>query len=345
MDTVVAVHERTLELAGVFLQTLLDPASAKDLELVRSTDESGRLDLGVALYVAIFIFVVQWGVRLILVEPVAKILLVASTGDRRKLRERTVKFAQSNSEMVQYGSFLWMGIIITITRPWIWPSALWFIGYTAGTVDHYSMRNDLRFYYIAYGARYLQGIVSTLLEPKRKDFLEMMVHHFATVIVVGLSYSGGYVRVGLAIMCLLDFADVPLHIAKQCLYLAQDATPKKENGPLTKNQCMQMLADVWFVVFAVLFVVTRLGMYPYVVWASIFEKSVVDCPPDAPSCAPMSWYDAREHVCCWLLVLLLILQIYWGWLLATAIKRLLVDGKAEDVRSDSDSDVGHAHAD
>ena len=111
-----------------------------------------------------------------------------------------------------------------------------------------------------------------------------MVHHFATVAVIFLSYMAGFVRVGMAVMCLLDVADVPLHIAKQFVYLAQDASPKEKDengkvvgGPETVNQPMQTIADLWFVLFAISFMVTRLGMYPYIVWSSIWEKSAVDC--------------------------------------------------------------------
>ena len=35
------------------------------------------------------------------------------------------------------------------------------------------MRQDLRCYYLMYAARYMQAIVSVLMEHRRKDFIEM----------------------------------------------------------------------------------------------------------------------------------------------------------------------------
>jgi len=59
---------------------------------------------------------------------------------------------------------------------------------------------------------------------------------------------------------LLDPADVPLHAAKMCKYIA-DA-----RGGRVGKAC-QTAADVFFVIFMLLFAVMRLGLYPYVVRA------------------------------------------------------------------------------
>ena len=58
------------------------------------------------------------------------------------------------------------------------------------------MRDDLRCYIILYTARYTQGVVSTLLEARRADFLEMLLHHSITVVLCVTAYFGGYGRVG-----------------------------------------------------------------------------------------------------------------------------------------------------
>jgi ceramide synthetase len=55
-----------------------------------------------------------------------------------------------------------------------------------------------------------------LFEPRRKDFIQMELHHALTFGLVVLSYFWGWNRVGFVIMLLLDPADVPLHAAKIC---------------------------------------------------------------------------------------------------------------------------------
>lgn len=71
-----------------------------------------------------------------------------------------------------YGTFTMIGIAIVPSQPWAWPSANWWLGFDSGS--HLTMRSDLRCFYILYAARYIQAAVTVLLEPKRKDFLEMM---------------------------------------------------------------------------------------------------------------------------------------------------------------------------
>merc|ERR1712203_1283058 len=101
---------------------------------------------------------------------------------------------------------------------WVWPSAKWWIGFSEG--GHEVMRSDFRCFYLLYIARYFQAIFTVLIESKRKDFIEMLVHHVVTVAVIYISYVYGWNRVGGVVMVILDPGDVPLHMAKLCKYLA-----------------------------------------------------------------------------------------------------------------------------
>merc|ERR1712216_586634 len=93
---------------------------------------------------------------------------------------------------------------------------------------------------------------------------EMQMHHIVTVSLIGISYAYGWNRVGAVGMALLDPADVPLHVAKQFKYVG-DA-----RGGLTQKR-MQTCADIFSVIFMLLFAVMRLGLYPYVVWSAHVE--------------------------------------------------------------------------
>lgn len=235
-------------------------------------------------------------------------------------RLQLAKFAQSLMEAIFYGGFTLIGLRIVPSQEWIWPSAKWWMGFAEG--GHEVMRADLRCYYIMYAARYFQCSVSVLLEPKRKDMLEMMVHHVVTVLVVFISYVYGWNRIGVVVMVLLDPADVPLHLAKLCKYTAE----------ASKNKLWQWVADRLFEVFAVMFFITRLLFYGYVCWSAHIEATRY-FPKGLP-----------EWTCVALLYTLLLLQMYWFMLIMKVAVNMLRGGGADDPRSDDESEAGTTQA-
>ena len=114
----------------------------------------------------------NWALRLIIARPLANFLLATPDRPTRAFRRMVVKFSQACLELLVYGSFALIGLVIVPSQPWFWPSKHWWIGFADG--GHEVMRDDLRCYYLLYGARYVAGFVNVLLEPKRKDFVEML---------------------------------------------------------------------------------------------------------------------------------------------------------------------------
>jgi ceramide synthetase len=218
-----------------------------------------------------------------------------------------------------YGAFSVIGLLIVPSQPWVWPSAQWWIGFADPGAPHAVMRDDLRCYYLLYAARYFQGFVTTLLEPKRKDFVEMLIHHGVTVAVCAISYWYGWNRIGVVVMVILDPADVPLHLAKLCKYTAEARV-----GKAAKR--WTFAADRLFELFAVMFFAMRLVLYPYVCWSAHIE---------ATAYFPK---HAAEWSCVALLEILLALQVYWFGLILKVAIRMLATGSAEDVRSDSEEE-------
>ena len=254
----------------------------------------------------------NWGLRKALVEPLAARLL-----GKRSTKSKVQKFAQSCMEMVFYGSFTVFGALVVPGQTWFWPSKLWWSDHDSGKMLF--VTDPLKAYYLLYAARYAQGIVSCLIEHKRKDFWEMQMHHAVTVSLIGISYGYGWNRVGAVVMSLLDPADVPLHVAKQFKYIG-DA-----RGGTTQKR-MQLGADIFFVIFMVLFAIMRLGLYPYVVWSSHLE-------------GPLYFeYGAGANACVALLYVLLGLQVYWFALILKVAIKVVTSGAAEDVRSDDEDE-------
>ena len=295
------------------------------LALVSPDPSSSVPKPGVDGYVAavfcVALFLLNWGVRIVIVAPVGRYLL--TTGKTRKKRVfegKLIRFAQSTMEAIFYGGFTILGATIVPNQPWVWPSSQWWENFSTG--DHLVMRDDLRCYYLLYGARYFQGFISVLLEPKRKDYVEMQIHHVVTVAVVWVSYLYGWNRVGAVVMLLLDPADVPLHVAKLQKHIA-DAHVKTSPGVA---KLFYNLADSTFVLFAVTFFVTRVAMYPYICWSAHVEATRY-FPKGIP-----------EWSCVALLEILLVLQCYWFFLIVKAAVNMLIRGHVEDVRSDDDDD-------
>lgn len=258
------------------------------------------------------VFFVNWGLRKAVVEPLAAKLLGA-----KSTKSKVQKFAQSCMEMVFYGAFTVFGALVVPGQTWFWPSKLWWSDYKSGKMLF--VTDALKAYYLLYAARYAQGIVSCLIEHKRKDFWEMQMHHIVTVSLIGISYAFGWNRVGAVVMALLDPADVPLHVAKQFKYVGDARGGKTQ-------KIMQTGADIFFVVFMLLFAVMRLGLYPYVVWSSTFE-------------GPRHFqYGAGAYACVTLLFVLLGLQVYWFALILKVAIKVITSGAAEDVRSDDEDE-------
>mmetsp|Transcript_36879 Transcript_36879/g.47660 ORF Transcript_36879/g.47660 Transcript_36879/m.47660 type:complete len:260 (+) Transcript_36879:466-1245(+) len=228
-------------------------------------------------------------------------------------------------EQLFYGSFTYFGMIMVLNQPWAWPSKFWWLDFdkkdeTTGHSVHSYMTEAVAAYYILYAARYLQGMLSVLMEHRRKDFWEMMLHHFVTWALVSISYMYGWNRVGLVVMLVFDPADVPLHTAKMSKYIGERRCPKQANS------IYQMCSDGLFVVFMLLFFITRLIMFPYICWSAHIEATRY-----------FPKYNA-EWTCVILLYILLCLQIFWGWLIFRVLYKLIRDGHAEDNRSDNDDD-------
>ena len=272
------------------------------------------LDCCVMLVFAVALFVFNWGTRWAVLEPLA--VRVVALEPRNGLQGRREKFSQSASEAIFYGTSFLIGLCVVPRQTWIWPSALWYVGKTSGVIDpanpHAFLSNELKCYILLYLGRYFQGLVSVFLEHKRKDFLEMLIHHSVTVMLIGLSYTHQYNRVGVVVMLLLDIGDVPLHLAKLCKYMNRDGA-----------------ADVFFVLFGVSFFLSRLVVYPYVVWSGTVEGYAI-----------MGVYGGVEWTAVALLYVLLALQVYWMAMILKVALKMNNGHSVEDIRSDSDEDEG-----
>lgn len=179
------------------------------------------------------------------------------------------------------------------------------------------MSLPLEFYYQVELGCYLHQLFWT--EVSRSDAVEMILHHVTTILLIILSYLTNFTRVGAVILLLHDSADVFLESAKIFNY-----TSKAKGNGWAKHIC-----DLLFVLFSCTFFITRLVIYPkFIISSVVFE---------APT------YFGTEWVGFWvfagLLITLQALHIFWFYLIARMVYRLITTGIEKDERSDDESDI------
>uniref|UniRef100_A0A3Q4M1Y6 Ceramide synthase 4b n=1 Tax=Neolamprologus brichardi TaxID=32507 RepID=A0A3Q4M1Y6_NEOBR len=148
------------------------------------------------------------------------------------------------------------------------------------------------------------------VDVKRKDFKEQVVHHLATIFLLSFSYCANYIRIGTLVMLLHDSSDILLEPAKMFNY-----------GAGWGRSC-----DTLFVMFAVIFLVTRLVIFPSKIIHTTLVLSMEVFEPFA------GYYFFN--------ILLMVLQglhIFWAKLILRMVYKFL-KGK---VRKSSEAIVRH----
>jgi hypothetical protein len=161
-----------------------------------------------------------------------------------------------------------------------------------------SISNDIWWYYMVSMAFYWSLTASQFFDVRRKDFWQMFAHHMITILLIALSWVCNLHRVGSLVLLVHDCADIFLEAAK-----------------ITKYANYQKVCDIIFAVFTVVWISTRLGLYPRILYSTTVE---------APQILPMfpAYYIFNS-----LLVLLLLLHIGWTYLIIQIAIKALKSGQ------------------
>ncbi|ETE69644.1 Ceramide synthase 6, partial [Ophiophagus hannah] len=127
----------------------------------------------------------------------------------------------------------------------------------------------------------------------------MFTHHIVAVLLLIISYVVNFTRVGTLTCCLHDVVDVVLEAAKMANYCK-----------------FQKLCDFLFLSFAIIFIITRLGIYPLWILNTVF----FELPEIVGGFPGLSIF----------IILLLILQIlhcFWSYLIIKAAYKAVLKGK------------------
>eukprot|EP00392_Amoebophrya_sp_AT5.2_P008104 g8123.t1 len=193
-------------------------------------------------------------------------------------------------------------------------------------------------YYLWQSAFWTSSLIFLFAEKKRKDFVMMLIHHLATVSLVFFSYTWNYWRIGLLVLLLHDSVDIWLYAAKA--FRDPDTFPK-------------WVSELLFGVFALLFLVNRLLIYPVVCvytavrtgWAAFADPlfaalnlRLFGGSKPFPVDAEMRAAGAGFYSMPTLLAVLLVLHVIWYGIILRIVAKALKSSLHEtgDVRSDSD---------
>ncbi|XP_052865991.1 ceramide synthase 5 [Anopheles cruzii] len=228
---------------------------------------------------------------------------------RRRAQDKPttlVKFCETSWRCIYYTYSFIFGCIVMWDKSWLWDIKQCWYGY-----PHQSVSNDIWWYYMISMAFYWSLTASQFFDVKRKDFWQMFAHHMITILLMALSWVCNLHRVGSLVLLVHDCADIFLESAK-----------------LTKYAQYQKVCDTIFAFFTVIWIITRLMLYPRIIYSSSVE---------APQILPMfpAYYIFNT-----LLILLLVLHIGWTYLILQIVVKAIKAGQMEgDVRSSSSDEI------
>lgn len=227
---------------------------------------------------------------------------------RRRSQDRPgvlKKFREASWRFVFYLSAFVGGIFALHDKEWFYDTAEVWTGF-----PKQSMLESQYWYYILEISFYGSLVFSVTFDVKRKDFREQIIHHVATLVLLSFSWCVNYIRIGTLVMLVHDASDVLLESAKLFNYAKWEKTCK-----------------TLFVLFAVVFMGTRLVIFPFWLIHCTWVYPVQHYPPF------FGYYFFNV-----MLLVLLVLHIFWAYLILCMIRKFLFGTLTRDERSDNEEE-------
>ncbi|XP_044261538.1 ceramide synthase 6-like [Tribolium madens] len=220
------------------------------------------------------------------------------------------KFCENCWRCSYYTCLFTFGLVVLWDKPWLWHIRECWTGYPASL----TITNDIWWYYMLSLAFYWSLVVGQFsLDVKRKDFWQMFIHHTAAILLLSFSWLAGVFKIGTLVLLVHDCADIFVEAAKAAKYVKYDTT------------CTAL-----FSIFTLVWIVTRLGIYPF--W--IINQTLLESPKHLPNFPAYYTFNI-------LLILLLGLHCFWTYLIVKVAVAAFGAGHVEgDVRSSSEDESG-----
>ncbi|XP_021718289.1 LAG1 longevity assurance homolog 3-like [Chenopodium quinoa] len=238
------------------------------------------------------------------------------TDGKKKLR----KFKESAWKCMYYLSAEILALSVTYSEPWFTQTKYFWVGPGDQVWPDQKTKMKLKGLYMYTAGFYTYSIFALIFwETRRSDFGVSMGHHFATVILIVLSYTARFARAGAMILALHDASDVFLEV-----------------GKMSKYSGFEAIASVSFIFFVISWILLRLIYYPFwILWSTSYEVIQSVDKSKHPIEGPIYYYLFNTLLYC-----LLVLHIYW-WVLMyrMLVKQVQARGQlSDDVRSDSEDE-------
>jgi hypothetical protein len=230
-------------------------------------------------------------------------------------KEAARKAAESTWFGVYYLVMWGVAVSLCFKEPWLYDSRLFWRGFP------HLMARRFGVYYAIQGGYYVSSLLFELnvfphLRAHYKDRPVMLFHHVVALLLISLSSLIGYWRIGMAVFLLHDVSDIALE------------------GGKTQTRLRVRGNHITLFIFAVLFFVTRLVLYPiHIVYsACVVAYEELAQPP----------WGRFFNV---LLLLLQAMHVYWFILIVRTAFRVVQAGRfVRDIRSEDEDSVKESDA-
>jgi len=251
--------------------------------------------------------------------------------------EKIVKFGEYVFRLIYHSALAIYGVLYFKDKPW-WHkdqggTSLVFLDYPNHTIE-----TGMIWYYLVQSAYNVDAFISLLelsvdvklqglvnkntkkfqgplqfswSKTARGDFSEMMVHHVITnCLVIGSSHCR-FTKIGSMVFMMHDISDVPVDMSKLANFM---------KWKLATTVCFATLLIVW--------IITRLLIFPFVIIRSTFYESHLICIHGL--------VDVRHHLMYVGLFKLLLcaiasLHIWWFFIMGQICVKLVVKGEHHDL--------------
>ncbi|RKP36242.1 TLC domain-containing protein [Dimargaris cristalligena] len=227
--------------------------------------------------------------------------------------DKTQRFCEQCWSVLYYSASWSLGMYIMYHSDYWLDTRHFWIGY-----PHKQLSGLFKFYYLSQIGFWIQQIFVLHVEKRRRDYVEMFVHHILTNTLLIASYYTNFVRIGHAVLCIMDVADIFLCSAKAFRYIQ-----------------MQALCDVLFGLFVIVWFATRHGLFLVIGHSVMTEPEQYNPYLWDPDNGIYYTHEVR-YMFIGLMGLLQVVLLIWAYFIVKVLYRVLTGNNAHDNRSDSE---------
>ncbi|CAL4084840.1 unnamed protein product [Meganyctiphanes norvegica] len=213
------------------------------------------------------------------------------------------KFIDAEFEVFFHAVMTVYGCHTMIDKPWLYNISLCWNDW-----PHHNVDTDVWWFYMIGMAFYWAMMFIQVPQPGRKDKIQMIIHHSLTIILMTVSWITNFTRMGTLILLVHEGVDILLQTGKMIRYA-------KGNPFFT---------DIVYGTFIVLWLILRVGIFPFWIMKSVYYEG-------------NSMFKQTSFVFFQaLLVLLMILNLMWTFIILKVGIQKLLGEEIKDIRSDDE---------